>query len=97
MHMSAEPSPLHDMTQGIMYSMTVTELSTWEPLPIYTSYWTTDQWTKGGCDGRTDKNRQTIAVTLRLRFAARVNYMKSWLDASSSWMAMAWARLIWND
>ena len=24
-------------------------------------------------DGRTDKNRQTIAVTLRLRFAARVN------------------------
>ena len=29
---------------------------------------------KEGCDGRTDKNRQTIAVTLRLRFAARVNY-----------------------
>ncbi|MCG8626577.1 MAG: hypothetical protein MJE68_31830 [Proteobacteria bacterium] len=24
-------------------------------------------------DGQTDKNRQTIAVTLRLRFAARVN------------------------
>jgi hypothetical protein len=24
MHMSAEPSPLHDMTQGIMYSMAAT-------------------------------------------------------------------------
>jgi hypothetical protein len=24
MHMSAEPSPLHDMTPGIMYSVTVT-------------------------------------------------------------------------
>ena len=24
-------------------------------------------------DGQTDKNRQTIAVTLRLRFAVRVN------------------------
>ena len=35
------------------------------------------QIAKEGCDGRTDgwtdKNRQTIAVTLRLRFAARVN------------------------
>ena len=28
-----------------------------------------------GCDGRTDKNRQTIAVTLHLHFAARVNDM----------------------
>jgi hypothetical protein len=24
MHMSAEPSPLHDVTQGIMYSMAAT-------------------------------------------------------------------------
>ncbi len=24
MHMSAEPSPLNDMTQGVMYNMTVT-------------------------------------------------------------------------
>ena len=29
--------------------------------------------TDGRTDGRTDKNRQTIAVTPRLRFAARVN------------------------
>ena len=29
--------------------------------------------TDGQTDGRTDKNRQMIAVTLRLRFAARVN------------------------
>ena len=29
--------------------------------------------TDGQTDGRTDKNSQTIAVTLRLRFAARVN------------------------
>ena len=27
-------------------------------------------------DGQTDKNCQMIAVTLRLRFAARVNYVK---------------------
>ena len=31
---------------------------------------------KVGCDGRTDKNRPTIAITLRLRFAARVNKLK---------------------
>jgi hypothetical protein len=24
MHVSAEPSPLHDMTQGVMYSVTMT-------------------------------------------------------------------------
>ena len=33
----------------------------------------TDGRTNGRTDGRTDKNRQKIAVTLRLRFAARVN------------------------
>ncbi len=33
MHMSAEPSPLHDMTQGIMYSMAVTVMY---PLMHYT-------------------------------------------------------------
>ena len=33
----------------------------------------TDGRTDGRTNGRTDKNRQTIAVTLRLGFAARVN------------------------
>ena len=32
-----------------------------------------DRQTDGRTDGQTEK-RQTIAVTLRLRFAARVNY-----------------------
>ena len=36
-------------------------------------YGRTDRQMDRRADERTDKNRQTIAVTLRLRFAARVN------------------------
>ena len=32
---------------------------------------------KEGCDGRTDKNHQTIAVTLCLRFATRINNVRA--------------------
>jgi hypothetical protein len=46
-----------------------------DPLPYLTTL-TSEQRevaTDGQTNGRTDKNRQTIAVTLRQRFAVRVN------------------------
>jgi hypothetical protein len=43
-----------------------------DPLPYLTTL--TSEQREVATDGQTDKNRQTIAVTLRLRLAARVNY-----------------------
>ena len=41
------------------------------------SYHLTQEGCNGRIDGWTDKNHQTIAVTLRLRFVVRVNNEKS--------------------
>jgi hypothetical protein len=43
-----------------------------DPLPYLTTL--TSEQRKVATAGWTDKNHQTIAVTLRLRFAVRVNY-----------------------
>ncbi len=44
-----------------------------DPFPYLTIL--TSEQREVATDGRTDQNRQTIAVTLRLRFAVRVNYL----------------------
>ena len=40
-------------------------------------------------DGGTDKNCQTIAVTLHLRFAARVNQSRNWKGQGLIWFSTA--------
>ena len=46
----------------------------------------------GRTNGQTDKNRQTIAVTLHLRFAARVNYESEWLSQSLDSLRMQYSQ-----